>query len=137
MVRRVVALCKVVAAVAVLVLRVVDLRGEVARHAVVVVRRVGVVVVVDEVLRRRVLLPDRLRSKRTPRPPAKSVVFRTHSPWRESFLTSPTWTAPVDSRNMRTPLGPLKRVFQGRSGSAGHARCCGVGSSSQPRNDES
>ena len=77
---RVVALRKGVAAVAVVVLRVVDLRGEVARHAVVVVRRVGVVLVVDEVLRRRVLLPDRLRSNRTPRPSAKSVVFRTHSP---------------------------------------------------------
>ena len=77
MVRRVVALCKGVAAVAVLVLRVVDLRGEVARHAVVVVRRVGVVLVVDEVLRRRVLLPDRLRSNRMPRPTVKSVVFRT------------------------------------------------------------
>ena len=80
MVRRVVALCKGVAAVAVLVLRVVDLRGEVARHAVVVVRRVGVVLVVDDVLRRLVLLPDRLRSNRTPRPSAKSVVFRSHSP---------------------------------------------------------
>ena len=72
---RVVDLRKDVAAVAVVVLRVVDLRGEVARHAVVVVRRVGVVLVVDEVLRRRVLLPNR-----TPRPSAKSVVFRTHSP---------------------------------------------------------
>ena len=69
-----------VAEVAVVVLSVVDLCGEVARHAVVVVRRVGVVLVVDEVLRRRVLLPDRLRGNRTPRPSAKSVVFRTHSP---------------------------------------------------------
>ena len=66
--RRVVALRKGVAAVAEVVLRVVDLRWEVARHAVVVVRRVGVVLVVDDVLRRRVLLPDRLRSNRTPRP---------------------------------------------------------------------
>ena len=54
--------------VAVVLPRVVDLRGVVARHAVVVVRRVGVVLVVDEVMRRRVLLPDRLRSNRTPRP---------------------------------------------------------------------
>ena len=77
---RVVALRKGVAAVAVGFLRVVDLRGEVARHAVGVVRRVGVVLVVDEVLGRRVLLPDRLRSNRTPRPSAKSVLFRTHSP---------------------------------------------------------
>ena len=46
--RRVVALRKGVAAVAEVVLRVVDLRWEVARHAVVVVRRVGVVLVVDE-----------------------------------------------------------------------------------------
>ena len=72
---RVLALRKGVAAVAVVVLRVMDLRGEVARDAVVVVRRVSVVLVVDEVLRRRVLLPNR-----TPRPSAKSVVFRTHSP---------------------------------------------------------
>ena len=72
--RQVVALRKGVAAVAMVVLRVVDLHGEVARHAVVVV------LVVDEVLRRRVLLPDRLRSNRTPRPSAKSVAFRTHSP---------------------------------------------------------
>ena len=78
--RRVVALRRGVAAVAEVVIRVVDLRGDVARHAVVVVRRVGVVVVVDEVLRQHVLLPDRLRSNRTPRPSAKSVVFRSHSP---------------------------------------------------------
>ena len=78
--RRVGALRKGVAAVAVVVLGVVDLRGEVARDAVIVVRRVGVVLVVDEVLRRRVLLPDLLRSNRTPRQSAKSVVFRTHSP---------------------------------------------------------
>ena len=78
--RRVVALRRGVTLVAVVVLRVVDLRGEVALHAVVVVRRVGVVLVTDEVLRRRVLLPDRLRSNRTPKPSAKSVVFRTHSP---------------------------------------------------------
>ena len=78
--RHVVALRKGVAAVAVVFLRVVNLRGEVTRHAVVVVRRVGAVLVVDEVLRRRVLLPDRFRSNRTPTPSAKSVVFRTHAP---------------------------------------------------------
>ena len=57
--RRVVALRKGVTAVAVVVLRVVDLCGEVASHAVVVIRRVGVVLVVDEVLRLRVLLLNR------------------------------------------------------------------------------
>ena len=60
--RRVVAPRNGVAAVGVVVLGVVNLRRELARHAVVVVRRVGVVLVVDEVLRRRVPLPDRLRS---------------------------------------------------------------------------
>ena len=78
--RRVVALRMCVAVVAVVVLRVVDLRAEVVHHAVVVVRRLGVALVVDEVLHPRVLTTDRLRSNRTPRPSPKSIVFRTHSP---------------------------------------------------------